>query len=79
MKDPTLESASALAESIRNRNVQSVDVVTAYLDNIKKLNNVIVLPHIGSATYDTRDKMAETAAKNVIAVLSGKKAINPVN
>lgn len=44
-----------------------------------KLNNVIALPHIGSATDEARNKMSELVAKNVIAVLSGKKPITPVN
>lgn len=44
-----------------------------------KLNNVVLLPHIGSATEEARGKMSLLAAKNVIAVLSGKKAITPVN
>jgi len=43
-----------------------------------KLNNVFLLPHIGSATIETRSKMAQLAAKNVIAVLSNKKPISPV-
>ncbi|CAG0905967.1 unnamed protein product [Cyprideis torosa] len=47
--------------------------------NLLKLNNVVLLPHIGSSTNETRDKMAELAAKNVINVLSGKKAITPLN
>lgn len=42
------------------------------------LKNVILLPHIGSATIEARDKMSLLAAKNVIAVLGGKKAITPV-
>ncbi len=46
---------------------------------LKNLNNVVLLPHIGSATFDTRNKMAELAAKNVINVLKGKKALTPVN
>jgi glyoxylate reductase len=50
--------------------------------NIKKefydLENVILLPHIGSATDEARNNMSLLAAKNVIAVLSGKKAITPV-
>jgi glyoxylate reductase len=50
--------------------------------NIKKefydLENVILLPHIGSATNEARNNMSLLAAKNVIAVLSGKKAITPV-
>jgi len=50
--------------------------------NIKKefynLDNVILLPHIGSATTEARNNMSLLAAKNVIAVLSEKKAITPV-
>ncbi len=43
-----------------------------------KLKNVVILPHIGSATEEARTNMALLAAKNVAAVLSGKKAITPV-
>lgn len=44
-----------------------------------KLKNVILLPHIGSATVEARSAMAKLAAQNVIAVLSGKKPLTPVN
>lgn len=43
-----------------------------------ELDNVVVLPHIGSATVSTRTRMSEMAAENVVAVLNGKPAINPV-
>ena len=43
-----------------------------------KLDNAILLPHVGSGTVETRSAMAELAAKNVTAVLSGKKALTPV-
>jgi len=43
-----------------------------------KLQNVVLLPHIGSATQETRAEMAVIAAKNVISVLEGKKPLNPV-
>jgi glyoxylate reductase len=43
-----------------------------------KLENVFLLPHIGSATVETRSGMAELCARNVIAVLEGKKALTPV-
>jgi len=43
-----------------------------------KLKNVVLLPHIGSATVEARNHMSLLAAKNVIAVLSGKRAITPV-
>jgi len=42
------------------------------------LENVVLLPHIGSATISTRTRMAEMAAENVVAVLSGRPPINPV-
>lgn len=50
-----------------------------YNKELLKLGNTVLLPHIGSATYETRNKMAELAAKNVINVLKGKKPITPVN
>ena len=34
-----------------------------------KLQNVLLTPHIASATEETRDAMAELAAKNIIMVL----------
>ncbi|OGU77080.1 MAG: D-glycerate dehydrogenase [Ignavibacteria bacterium RBG_16_34_14] len=44
-----------------------------------KLNNVVLLPHIGSATEEARTGMALLAAKNVIEVLNGRKALTSVN
>ncbi|MBW1829044.1 MAG: hypothetical protein JRI74_06455 [Deltaproteobacteria bacterium] len=35
------------------------------------MNNVVLLPHIGSATKETRSRMSEMVAKNVIAALEG--------
>jgi glyoxylate reductase len=46
--------------------------------DLLKLKNVVLLPHVGSGTFEARNKMAELAVQNVIAVLSGKKAITPV-
>ena len=43
-----------------------------------KLKNVVLLPHIGSGSIETRDSMAELVAKNVINILKGKKAISSV-
>jgi len=45
---------------------------------LRKLKNVVLTPHIASATETARNQMAEIAARNVIAVLSGKKPINPI-
>ena len=46
--------------------------------DLLKLENVILLPHIGSATEKARTDMAMIAVKNVVAVLSDKKPITPV-
>jgi len=45
-----------------------------------ELENVVLSPHIGSASEPTRRAMAMTAAKNLVAVLANNEApINPVN
>ncbi len=41
--------------------------------------NVIITPHIASASLATRSRMAEMAAANIIAVLRGEPPLNPVN
>ena len=46
--------------------------------DLLKFPNVIVLPHLGSATREARDGMAELAVRNVINVLKGKQPITPV-
>ncbi|WP_236751156.1 D-glycerate dehydrogenase [Acidianus sp. HS-5] len=43
-----------------------------------KLNNVVLTPHLGSATIETRDKMAEIAVKNLLLALKGDKPIYEV-
>lgn len=45
---------------------------------LAKLPDTVLTPHIASATEETRDKMAEMAAQNIIAVLSGKRPPNSV-
>jgi glyoxylate reductase len=44
-----------------------------------ELENVVLAPHIGSASVETRDKMAVLAAENIVAVLSGEEPKTPVN
>jgi glyoxylate reductase len=46
---------------------------------LAKLENVVLLPHIGSATLDTRGQMAVVAVKNAITMLRGKRPKNIVN
>ena len=44
-----------------------------------ELENVVLAPHIGSASIETRNKMAALAAENIVAVLSGEEPKTPVN
>jgi glyoxylate reductase len=44
-----------------------------------KMENVVVLPHVGSATEATRQAMVDLAADNILAVLQGKPPLTPVN
>ncbi|SKC65155.1 2-hydroxyacid dehydrogenase [Maledivibacter halophilus] len=46
---------------------------------LKELDNVVLCPHIGSATDETRTKMSVMAADNIIAALNGKKPLNCIN
>lgn len=41
--------------------------------------NVVLLPHLGSATVETRRKMAVMAAENLLTVLRGERCANQVN
>jgi glyoxylate reductase len=43
------------------------------------MENVITLPHVGSATEATRQAMVDLATDNVLAVLQGKPPLTPVN
>lgn len=46
--------------------------------SLTELENVVLTPHIGSATERARNAMAELAARNVIAVLAGEAPLTPV-
>ena len=44
-----------------------------------ELENAVLIPHLGSATKETRGKMAEIAANNIIARLADRPMPNCVN
>ena len=46
--------------------------------DLLSLENVLLVPHLGSGTTETRMAMASLAVDNVVAVLSGKPALTPV-
>lgn len=45
---------------------------------LRSLNHVVLLPHLGSATWHTRVQMGMICLKNIDAVLEGRPAPNPV-
>lgn len=44
---------------------------------LKSFPNVVLTPHIASATIEAREAMSLVAAENIIAVLNGKAPLNP--
>jgi glyoxylate reductase len=42
------------------------------------MENVVLAPHLGSATMETRTAMADLAARNAIAVVTGQPPLTPV-
>jgi lactate dehydrogenase-like 2-hydroxyacid dehydrogenase len=74
---------TALVEALKNNVIKgaALDVFEAepkMAPGLAELDNVIVVPHIASATEETRQKMSEIAAENIIAVLEGGAPINPI-
>lgn len=45
---------------------------------LRAFENVVLAPHLGSATTETRTAMIDLAVSNVIAVLDGREAVTPV-
>jgi glyoxylate reductase len=46
--------------------------------DLLQLDNVLLVPHLGSGTTETRTAMADLAARNVLAVLAGGPPLTPV-
>lgn len=47
-------------------------------EDLLALDNVVLLPHIGSSSTETRNRMSELVAHNIINVLEGRPPITPV-
>jgi glyoxylate reductase len=48
-------------------------------EELYKMDNVILTPHIGSATWESRDQMAMLAVENMVAMIKGETPPNLVN
>ena len=65
--------ASALSKgTIRGAALDVFEFEPEIVPELKLLDNAILTPHIASATEDTRNKMAEIAAQNIIEALEGR-------
>ncbi|HHT9145183.1 MAG TPA: 2-hydroxyacid dehydrogenase, partial [Candidatus Wunengus sp. YC61] len=75
---------SALVNALKNKQIAGAGL-DVYEEEPKlkpglaELDNVVLVPHLGSATVETRTKMAVMTAENIIAVLNGQKPKNCVN
>ena len=75
---------AALAAALREKRIAAagLDVFEGepkVHPDLLKLANVVLTPHIASATLPTRMAMANLAADNLIAVLTGNKPLTPLN
>jgi glyoxylate reductase len=82
-RGPIVDEA-ALVEALRHRVIAgaALDVFERepeVPDALRELDNVVLVPHLGSATIETRTAMALLAARNVVAVLRGEAPLTPVN
>jgi lactate dehydrogenase-like 2-hydroxyacid dehydrogenase len=48
-------------------------------EGLRDLDNVVLLPHVGSASFETRSRMAEMSARNLVAMVRGERPPNCVN
>lgn len=68
----------ALVEALRARRIAAAGLDVYEREpglepGLSELPNVVLLPHIGSATHETRDEMGRMCARAVVAVLTGQE------
>jgi glyoxylate reductase len=81
-RGPIVDEA-ALAEALRSGLIAgaALDVFEnepLVHPGLLELDNAVLVPHLGSATVETRGAMAELAAQNVVEVLAGRAPLTPV-
>ena len=79
-RGPVIDEA-ALAIALANKTIKgaALDVFEfepKITPELLLLDNVILTPHIASATEETRSKMSELAAANIIEALEGRNPLN---
>jgi glyoxylate reductase len=74
---------AALVQALRTRTIAAagLDVYErepVLTDGLVDLENVVLLPHVGSATTETRAAMVQLCCDNIIAVLAGEAPLTPI-
>jgi glyoxylate reductase len=75
---------AALAWALKNRIISGA-ALDVYEDepnvhpDLLTLENVVLVPHLGSASTETRTAMADLAVRNAVAVLTGQPPLTPVS
>lgn len=74
---------NALVEALHNKVIAgaALDVYENEPDvpqELKSMDNVVLLPHIGTATIETRSAMGELVVDNLLAHFDGKPVLTPV-
>ena len=83
LEDPTVDEA-ALAWAMQQRLLAGA-ALDVYEDeprvhpDLLQLENVLLVPHLGSGTTETRTAMADLAVENVLAVMDGRAPLTPVS
>ena len=82
-RGPVIDEA-ALADALAERRIfaAGLDVYENEPEvhpKLLELENLVLAPHIGSASVETREKMAALAAENLATVLRGEEPQTPVN
>lgn len=81
-RGPVVDEAALVAalkdNTIRSAAIDVFEDEPALADGLAELPNVIITPHIASATEETRGKMSDIAAENILAFLAGDTPPNKV-
>jgi glyoxylate reductase len=83
-RGPLVETSS-LVEALKSKSIAAAALDVTDPEPLPpthplfSLTNCLIVPHIGSATQQTRRRMAELACNNLLAGLEGKRLLNCVN
>lgn len=81
-RGPVVDEAALLAAlqqgTIAGAGLDVYEREPVILSGMEQLSNVVLLPHLGSATLDARIRMGMICVENIAAVLGGRPPLNPV-